>query len=99
MKNLKTTMAPKILQHISIRHTEFSCGGVIKICDKPSCECHHYAQLRLLIFSNPNIEKFVKPERQEKNLFNVLIKQTVLEIYDMTFIHMLRIQVNVMISD
>lgn len=66
MKNLKTTMASKILQHISIKRIEFSCAGVIQICDKPSCECHHYAQLWLLIFSNPNIEKFVKPGGQKK---------------------------------
>ena len=59
-------MASKILQHISIKCIEFSCAGFIQIFDKPSCECHHYAQLRLLIFSNPNIEKFVKPTGQKK---------------------------------
>jgi hypothetical protein len=37
MKNLKTTMASKILQHISIKSTELSCAGVTQICDKPSC--------------------------------------------------------------
>ena len=71
MKNLKTTMASKILHHISIKCIEFSCAGVILICDKPSCEGHHYAQLRLLIFSNPNIEKFVKPGGQKKKTFSV----------------------------
>jgi len=70
MKNLKT-MACKILQHISIKHIEFSCAGVIQICDKPSCECHHYTQLWLLIFSNTNIEKFVKPWGQKKKTFSM----------------------------
>jgi len=91
-------MASKILQHISIKCIKFSCAGVTQICDKPSCECHHYAQLRLPIFSNPNIEKFVKPGGPKKS-FHCIDKQTVVEMYDMTFIHMLRIQVNVMISD
>jgi hypothetical protein len=91
-------MASKILQHVSIKCTEFSCVGVIQICDKPSCECQHYAQLRLLIFSNPNVEKFVKPGGQKKS-FQCIYKQTMVEIYDLTFIHMLRIQVNVMISN